>query len=104
MTTGMETEEAVPGSVVAWSNCREQQVGRFRVAAAGDLLSIFAAAESGAGKGKGKADGVGTAEGAPVAFFTAPSLINALVCTGADIVLGCESGAVLQLRAEVLRT
>ena len=82
MTTGMETEEAVPGSVVAWSNCREQQVGRFRVAAAGELLSIFAAAE----------------------IFRGPSFINALVCTGADIVLGCESGAVLQLRAEVLRT
>ena len=40
----------------------------------------------------------------PIALFRAPSPIGALVCTGADIVLGCESGAVLQLQAEVLLT
>eukprot|EP00802_Teleaulax_amphioxeia_P016876 Tamp_17009.p2 GENE.Tamp_17009~~Tamp_17009.p2 ORF type:complete len:217 (+),score=50.23 Tamp_17009:703-1353(+) len=169
-TTGMEKEGAVPGSVLEWSNCREQQVGRFRVAAEGDLLTICLAAEGGAGKASratrasrrgqggaataaklrreyeghrlglraalagcdeisaddrdaisaaladfeaaveaeigatGRAQGGGKAEGAPVAFFRAPSPIGALVCTGADIVLGCESGAVLQLQAEVLLT
>ena len=50
-TTGMEKEGAVPGSVLEWSNCREQQVGRFRVAAEGDLLTICLAAEGGAGQG-----------------------------------------------------
>jgi len=51
MGTGMEKEEVVPGSVFAWSNCREQQVGWFRVAAEGDLLTIFPAAPpSAAGK------------------------------------------------------
>ena len=85
--TGMEKEGAVPGSVLEWSNCREQQVGRFRVAAEGDLLTIC------------------LLQGAVRApFFRAPSRIGALVCTGADIALGCDSGAVLQLQAEVLLT
>jgi hypothetical protein len=87
----MEKEGAVPGSVLGWSDCREQRVGRFRVAAEDDLLTICLAAEGGAGA-------------APVAFFRAPSRIGALVCTGADIALGCDSGAVLQLQAEVLLT
>ena len=113
----MEKEGAVPGSVLGWSDCREQQVGRFRVAAEGDLLTICLAAEGGAGKasratrasrrgqgGRCGQGGTAKAEGAPVAFFRAPSRIGALVCTGADIALGCDSGAVLQLQAEVLLT
>ena len=40
----------------------------------------------------------------PVAFFRAPSPIQALDCQGAEIALGCESGAVLLLRAAVLLT
>ena len=94
-TTGMEKEGAVPGSVLGWSDCREQRVGRFRVAAEDDLLTICLAAEGGAGKAR---------KAAPVAFFRAPSRIGALVCTGADIALGCDSGAVLQQQAEVLLT
>jgi hypothetical protein len=39
---------------------------------------------------------------APVAFFRAPSPIDScLDCRGADIALGCQSGAVLLLRAVV---
>ena len=38
----------------------------------------------------------------PVAFFRAPSPIEALDCQGAEIALGCQSGAVLLLRAAVL--
>ena len=41
---------------------------------------------------------------APVAFFRAPSPILALDCQGAEIALGCHSGAVLLLRAAVLLT
>ena len=40
----------------------------------------------------------------PVAFFRAPSPIVALDCQGAEIALGCQSGAVLLLRAAVLLT
>ena len=41
---------------------------------------------------------------APVAFFRAPSPIQALDCQGAEIAVGCQSGAVLLLRAAVLLT
>ena len=40
----------------------------------------------------------------PVAFFRAPSPILSLDCQGAEIALGCQSGAVLLLRAAVLLT
>ena len=40
----------------------------------------------------------------PAAFFRAPSPILALDCQGAEIALGCDSGAVLLLRAAVLLT
>ena len=69
VTTGMEKKEAVPDSVFASANCREQQVGRFLVTAEDDILTISPAAEGSAGK----ADGTGEAERAPVAFFRAPS-------------------------------
>ena len=64
----------------------------------GAVLRLSAAVEGG---GAGKAT---TAARAPVAFFRAPSPIQALDCQGAEIALGCQSGAVLLLRAAVLLT
>ena len=51
---------------------------------------------------KGDAGGAGAR--APVAFFRAPSPIQALDCRGAEIALGCKSGSVRLLRAAVLLT
>ena len=128
MTTGMEEEEeekekdAMPDSMFVSSNSYrpadyqrylkdhvgywEQQVGRFLVMTKGDLLTIVPAAEGGAGKAKRVpvCFRVSHRAPSPIAFFRAPSPISALDCTGADIKLGCLSGAVLQLQAEVLLT
>ena len=78
---------------------RKQQVGHFVCTAEGDLLLIHLLA--GFEEGGDKA---AKAARAPVAFFRAPSPISVLDCQGAEIALGCESGAVLLLRAAVLLT
>ena len=62
----------------------------------GDLLLIRLLADVEDG-----GDKAAKATRAPVAFFRAPSPIEALDCRGADIALGCQSGAVLLLRAVV---
>jgi len=99
IATGEEKTEALAGSKFALSkqgkDKDKQQVGRFVCTAEGDLLLIrLLEAEDDAKRVARR----------PVAFFRAPSPINALDCQGAEIALGCQSGAVLLLRAAVLLT
>ena len=107
IATGEEKTEALAGSKLALpkQGNREQQVGRFVCTAEGDLLLIhlLADVEEGGDKAAKAAKAAKTTR-APVAFFRAPSPIEALDCQGADIALGCKSGAVLLLRASVLLT
>jgi len=80
-------------------------VGRFVCTAEGDLLLIHVLPDvQDVEEGGDKADKAAKAARAPVAFFRAPSAIEALDCQGAEIALGCQSGAVLLLRAAVLLT
>ncbi len=101
IATGGEKTEALAGSKFALSKGkgdRKQQVGRFLCAAKGDLLLVhLLEAEDDEDDEKGGAR-------RPVAFFRAPAPILSLDCQGAEIALGCESGAVLLLRAAVLLT
>ena len=88
-----EKTEALAGSRFALSKhgAREQQVGRFICTADCELLLIYLIL--------GGADKVARV---PVAFFRAPSPIQALDCSGAGIAVGCASGEVLHLLAAVL--
>ena len=102
IATGEEKTEALAGSKFALSkqgkDNHKQQVGRFLCTAEGDLLLVhLLEAEDDEDDEKGGAR-------RPVAFFRAPSPILALDCQGAEIALGCVSGAVLLLRAAVLLT
>ena len=103
IATGEEKTEALAGSKFALSKQgnREQQVGRFVCTAEGDLLLIhLIQAEDDEDDEDDEKGGARR----PVAFFRAPSPILALNCQGAEIALGCRSGAVLLLRAAVLLT
>ena len=104
IATGEEKTEALAGSKLALSKQgnREQQVGRFVCTAEGDLLLIHLLSD--VEEGGDKAAKAAKTTRAPVAFFRAPSPIQALDCQGAEIALGCQSGAVLLLRAAVLLT
>ena len=99
IATGEEKTEALAGSKFALSkqgkDKDKQQVGRFVCTAEGDLLLINLLQAEDDAKGGARR---------PVAFFRAPSPIEALDCQGAEIALGCQSGAVLLLRAAVLLT
>ena len=102
IATGEEKTEALAGSKFALSKGkgdRKQQVGRFLCTAEGDLLLIHLLSDVEEG-----GDKAAKTTRAPIAFFRAPSPINALDCQGAEISLGCHSGAVLLLRAAVLLT
>ena len=108
IATGEEKTEALAGSKFALSKGkgdRKQQVGRFVCTATGDLLLIhlLSDVEEGGDKAAKGAKAAKTTR-APVAFFRAPSPIQALDCQGAEIALGCNNGAVLLLRAAVLLT
>jgi len=103
IATGEEKTEALAGSKFALSKQgnREQQVGRFLCTAEGDLLLIhLLQAEDDEDDEDDEKGGARM----PVAFFRAPSPIQALDCQGVEITLGCQSGAVLLLRAAVLLT
>ena len=105
IATGEEKTEALGGSKFALSKGkgdRKQQAGRFVCTSEGDLLLIHLLAD--VEEGGDKAAKAAKAARAPVAFFRAPSPIQALDCQGAEIALGCQSGAVLLLRAAVLLT
>ena len=99
IATGEEKTEALAGSKFALSkqgkDKDKQQVGRFVCTAEGDLLLINLLQAEDDAKGGARR---------PVAFFRAPSRIQALDCQGAEIALGCNNGAVLLLRAAVLLT
>ena len=98
IATGEEKTEALAGSKFVLSKGkgnRKQQVGRFVCTAEGDLLLINLLQAEDDAKGGARR---------PVAFFRAPSPILSLDCQGAEIALGCRSGAVLLLRAAVLLT
>ena len=90
IATGEEKTEALAGSKFALSkgkgDRKKQQVGRFVCTAEGDLLLINLLQAEDDAKGGARR---------PVAFFRAPSPIKALDCQGAEIALGCQSGAVL---------
>ncbi len=109
IATGEEKTEALAGSKFALSkqgkDKHKQQVGRFVCTAEGDLLLIhlLSDVEEGGDKAAKGAKAAKTTR-APVAFFRAPSPIQALDCQGAEIALGCNNGAVLLLRAAVLLT
>ena len=82
----------VPGKTFTFSKAAagsEQRAGRFLVASQGDLVLVY------------QADGgeISDMKKTPVAFFRAPSPIQTIACTGEYIGVGCESGAVLHLRA-----
>jgi len=103
IATTEEKTEALAGSKFALSKQgnREQQVGRFVCTAEGDLLLIhLLQAEDDEDDEDDEKGGARR----PVAFFRAPSPIQALDCQGAEIALGCNDGAVLLLRAAVLLT
>ena len=105
IATGEEKTQALAGSKFTLSKGkgdRKQQVGRYVCTAEGDLLLIHLLAD--VEEGGDKAAKAAKAARAPVAFFRAPSPIQALDCQGAEIALGCQSGAVLLLRAAVLLT
>ena len=103
IATGEEKTEALAGSKFALSkgkgDRKKQQVGRFVCTAEGDLLLIHLLSDVEEG-----GDKAAKTTRAPVAFFRAPSPIQALDCQGAEIALGCNNGAVLLLRAAVLLT
>ena len=101
VATGEEKTEALAGSKFSLSKQGngEQQVGRFLCTAEGDLLLIHLLSDV-----EEEGDKAAKTTRAPVAFFRAPSPIQALDCQGAEIALGCEGGAVLLLRAAVLLT
>ena len=82
----------VPGKTFTFSKAAagtEQRAGRYIITAEGDLLLVH------------HADGgeASDAKKVPVAFFRAPSPIQTIACTGVHIGVGCQSGAVLHLRA-----
>ena len=95
VATGEEKTQALAGSNFALSkrDAREHQAGRFICLANRDLLLIHLIL--------GGADEV---ERAPVAFFRAPSPIQALDCSGAGIALACQRGEVMRLLTGVLLT
>ena len=88
VSTGASKHEAA-GDQFAFSKTAgtEQRVGRFLVKAEGELVVVHDGADD-------------SGETKPaVAFFRAPSPVSAIDCAGENIAVGCESGAVLHLRA-----
>jgi WD40 repeat protein len=89
----------VPGKTFTFSKAAagtapgtEQRAGRYIITAEGDLLLVH------------HADGgeASDAKKVPVAFFRAPSPVRTVACAGEHIGIGCESGAVIHLRASWL--
>ena len=105
----MQSGESKEGEEFTWrlaggrfafskGNCSEQQVGSYTVTSESDILRIF--------KSEGNAENRDTEDKdkAPIAFFRAPATISTVNTSGAHIVVGCQNGEVLQLRAAVLLT
>ena len=70
----------------------EQRTGRFLIMTEGDLVLVH------------QTDGgeASDTKQVPVAFFRAPSPVRTVACAGEHIGIGCESGAVIHLRASWL--
>ena len=85
VSTGKFKDE-VPGEKFVFS---EQRVGRFLITSKGALVLVH------------QADGGETSDvnKVPVALFLAPSPVRRVACAGEHIGIGCESGAVIHLRA-----
>jgi hypothetical protein len=76
---------------------KKQEVGRYVITAGGaqgDLVLVHDMKNA-----KGSEEGE---DAMPVAFFRAPAPIRVFDCAGDKIVVGCESGDVLLLRAAFL--
>ena len=111
LSTGQETEkttEAVPEGFTFPNEggAKPQRINSYVVAAKGQTLVIHKAPED---KAETAADGSDGSDGkagteTPVAFFQCASNISAFDVTGANVVVGCAGGQVLQLRAAVLLT
>ena len=71
------------------TGAKEQRAGRFLVTWEGDMVLVHHADGGEASDGKR----------APVAFFRAPSPVQTISCAEDKIGVGCQSGAVLHLRA-----
>ena len=92
ISTGTPNTE-VPGEQFTFSKAAakagtEQRAGHFLVTAKDNLVLVYHADRE-ANDGKKEA----------VAFFCAPSPVQSFACTGDQIGVGCQSGAVLHLRA-----
>ena len=86
------SKDTVAGEKFAFSTApggKEQRAGRFLVTSKGDMVLVHHADGGEASDGKR----------APVAFFRAPSPVQTISCAGDKIGVGCQSGAVLHLRA-----
>ena len=85
-------KDTVAGEKFALSKktgAKEQRAGRFLVTWKGDMVLVHHADGDEASDGKR----------APVAFFRAPSPVQTISCAEDKIGVGCQSGAVLHLRA-----
>jgi len=84
-------------SFLRLSSCDKQMAGKYVVTKQGDLILVhltdtaIASANEKAEQNK-----------KPVAFFRAPAPIETLQCAGDRIVVGCQNGEVLHLRAAFL--
>ena len=88
VSTGASKHEAA-GDQFAFSKTagEKQHVGSFLVKKQGELVVVHDGADD-------------SGETKPaVAFFRAPSPVSAIDCAGENIAVGCETGAVLHLRA-----
>jgi len=98
VVTGAQKKE-MPGEQFTFSkgHSDKQMTGKYVVSKEGDLLLVhltdtaIASANEKAEQNK-----------KPVAFFRAPAPIETLQCAGDKIVVGCQNGEVLHLRAAFL--
>ena len=96
---GTEAQASVAGGKFTFTKdtSENQQVGRHVITTHDDLVLVHAI--------DGTEDGTDSApvkDLAPVAFFHATGPINVIECAGGHIVVGCENGDVLHLRASFL--
>ena len=90
ISTGTPKTE-VPGEKFTFSEAaagNDRRVGRFLVTSKGDMVLVYHADRE-ANDGKKES----------VAFFRAPGPVQSMACAGDQIGVGCQSGAVLHLRA-----
>ena len=95
---GTEAQASMAGHKFSFSKVAStKQVGRHIITADRDLVLVHEL--DGAKDTKGSA---AVMDSAPVAFFRTRGHISVLDCAGDQIVVGCENGDVLHLRAALL--